>query len=362
MALEAMQIINWIVGGLIVGLVLFFVRSLRDNYLTKKPINWLLIFSLIIVGIVLMLVTILFLELPDLNATEVSKTTVLINQFAVISLIATLLMIMLAAWQEKEHHKDIQTILQKLDELNPQNQSPERKTRKNIPSELHDDGDTKPLTPQFTSDNIDDQMNALKRTLKAIIAMIVLFVVITSLLRPQDTVVVAATMFGPLVAILAVIVQHLLIDLKKGSDSIKGLQSEICLNHEKVIRLNDFIRSIELEPNSWIREGKLPYIEYTHFDKAAFTNFVINGYLLELSKEQMSIVEMMYHLSDGMNECSAHIFRLINSDKGQIELNTPILNEVIDTLQSTANIYGDQYSELLKSGFLNIKERKAQFI
>mgnify|MGYP000883450199 CR=1 FL=1 len=207
--------------------------------------------------------------------------------------------------------------------------------------------------------NFDNQMNVLKRTLMVIISMIILFVVVVSIFRPQDTVVVAATMFGPLTAILAVIAQHQLTDLKKGSDNLKGLQSEICLNHEKVIRLNDFLSSIELEPSSWIREGELPYIEYTHFDKAAFTNVVINGYLLELSKEQRSIVEMMYHLSDGMNECLKQIFGLINSDKRQIELNALIFSEVVDTLQSNANFYEDCYSDLLKSGFLNFEGRNA---
>jgi hypothetical protein len=101
----ALGVIMMILPFVVVSLI---IVDFAIHRLKKEQLNPLILSTVIIGSVVLMLLVILFD--PSLSDPSDQTTTVLINQFTTISLIATLLVFMASPWQEGKYHQDINDI------------------------------------------------------------------------------------------------------------------------------------------------------------------------------------------------------------------------------------------------------------
>lgn len=142
----------WVLAGL--G---FIVAVLYPPY-RDKPIIWLRPFTVMMSAVLVALIITFY----SLLSNQSDSVTALINQFAVISLIATILALTHSPWQayRSDLHNDdvikkLGEIGGKIDKLKPQDLSLEGNPgKKIIPSEIREDGDTKTITTQYESDNV----------------------------------------------------------------------------------------------------------------------------------------------------------------------------------------------------------------
>jgi len=180
----------------------------------------------------------------------------------------------------------------------------------------------------------------IKHSVSFIGGAVIVYFLFAALICPSETVIVGATLLGPVIAIFAVLLQYQLLEGKRASDGLKGLKCEIIRNKKKVDELVEEIDHINTTHTAWTR------LEYCHFDKTAFINFEVSGLLLQLSEHTRDDLEMLYRIADSLNKYSEHIFEMPHhGDIASAKID-------LEYLELYAKYFNNTYDRLAEDGFL----------